>query len=251
MTAVSLMTVPWFPSATPTAAAQLSLFCFAHAGGGASTFSGWGRLLSPAIDVFAVQLPGRENRLDEIPHSRMDQAADDIAAAMRPYLDRPFALFGHSMGAAIALELAMRLERAPEHLFVSSWLMPNPARPRRFPDQMTDAELLHAVSRYGGLPEVLLRNAEFVQAFVRVLRADMSLLDTYRPAAAQPRCPVTVFGGADDPVVRAAELERWRAFEHVAAVRLFPGGHFYLRDAQRALIVTIARQMLGFPTDLQ
>ncbi|MFT0174505.1 thioesterase II family protein [Paraburkholderia mimosarum] len=246
------MTTRWFPSATPTTTARLSLFCFAHAGGGASAFRGWRRLLEPAIDVFAVQLPGRESRLDEVPHTRMDQAADEVAAAMQPYLGRPFALFGHSMGAAIAFEVAMRLTCAPVHLFVSSWLLPKPApHPGRFVNQVTDTELLQAVSRYGGLPDGLLRDAEFAQEFVRVLRADMTLLDAYRPAVVQLRCPVTVLGGADDPVVRAAELERWRGFERVAAVRVFPGGHFYLRDSQSALLDTISRQMLGLPADLQ
>ncbi|WP_321861661.1 thioesterase II family protein [Burkholderia cenocepacia] len=242
---------PWFPSAIPTAGARLSLFCVAHAGAGASVFRDWCRPLAPAIDVFAVQLPGRESRFDEAPHTRMDIAADEIAAAMQPYLDRPFALFGHSMGGAIAFELAARLERTPVHLFVSSWLPPPPARPRRFIERATDAALLDSVSRYGGMPDELLRYPDFARAFVRVLRADMTLLDAYRPAAVPPGCPITVLGGTDDPIVRAVELERWRAHERVAAVRVFPGGHFYLRDEQRAVLDTIGRQLLGAPADLQ
>ncbi|KVN38672.1 hypothetical protein WJ63_01380 [Burkholderia pyrrocinia] len=242
---------PWFPSATPTAAAQLSLFCVAHAGAGASVFRDWRRALAPAIDVFAVQLPGRESRFDEAPHTRLEVAAGEIAAAMRPHLERPFALFGHSMGGAIAFELAARLERAPEHLFVSSWLPPNPTRPRRFMARATDAELLDSVCRYGGMPDVLLRYPDFAQEFVRVLRADMTLLDAYRPAGVPPGCPITVLGGADDPIVRAVELERWCAHERVVALRVFQGGHFYLRDAQRAVFDLIGRQLLGNPADLQ
>ncbi|MGF6812613.1 medium-chain acyl-[acyl-carrier-protein] hydrolase [Paraburkholderia sp. Clong3] len=251
MNSAPAMTNPWFPSATPTAAARMSLFCFAHAGAGASTFRGWSRALAPAIDVFAVQLPGRENRLDDVPFSSMDEAADEIAVAMAPYLDRPFALFGHSMGAAIASELATRLAGAPVHLFVSSWPLPNLMRPRRLPHRATDAELLDAVCRYGGMPDALLRYPEFAQEVVRVLRADMTLLDTYRPSVVRPGCPVTVFGGADDPIVRAADLERWHACERLVAVRVFPGGHFYLRDAQRAVLDAIARQLSSTTADLQ
>lgn len=251
MNASHPMMSPWFPSATPTDSARMSLFCFAHAGAGASTFRGWARALAPAIDVFAVQLPGREDRFDDVPFTCMDDAADALAVAMAPYLDRPFALFGHSMGAAIAFELAMRLAAAPAHLFVSSWRLPDPLRPQRTRHSASDAELLDAVCRYGGMPDELLRYPEFARAVVRVLRADMTLLDTYRPSVVRPACPVTVFGGADDPIVRAADLERWRECEQLVALRIFAGGHFYLRDAQRAVLDAITRQLSGTTADLQ
>ena len=119
----------WIFASRPNPQARLRLFCFPHAGGGASFFRPWIGMLSPDIEVCPVQLPGRENRLKERPFNQFSPLISELAQALRPYLDRPFAFFGHSMGALVSFGLARHLREQndpmPRHLFISAYLTLN------------------------------------------------------------------------------------------------------------------------------
>src|SRR5690349_236164 len=97
---------PWLACVRPRPRSSVRLFCFAHAGGGASFFRGWAAGLPESVEVSPVQLPGRETRFREPPFTRLGQLTEALAEALRPHLDRPFAFFGHSLGALVAFELA-------------------------------------------------------------------------------------------------------------------------------------------------
>ncbi len=224
----------WIPYRKENALARCRLFCFPHAAGNSLFFRPWHRLMPDAIDLCPVELPGRGARIDEEPFLRMDRLVDDLCDALRPLLDIPFALFGHSMGAYIAYALARRLDAAqgPTHLFVSGAAAPD--RTRRHPPlhSLPDHELVGALTRLGGTPPAVLARAELVTALLPTLRADLALAETYAaPRSDRVSCPITAFGGSGDMIDRRA-LHGWSAFTAGAfRLRIFPGDHFYLVKA--------------------
>jgi surfactin synthase thioesterase subunit len=236
----------WFTIARRKPDAQVRLFCLPHAGGGASAYVPWARALQwLSIEVCGVQLAGREQRIRETPATTLSSMADAITAIVQPRLDRPYALFGHSMGAILAFEVTRRLRDAgaplPAHLFVSG--APAPMRLRAGEESLAaigdDDRFLDGVdARYGRIPPTVRRHAELRQLTARVLRADIAAVESYVYAAGAP-VPVdlSAYGGAADRLVAEPDLIAWGEltagrFSH----RLFDGDHFYLADAREALL---------------
>jgi medium-chain acyl-[acyl-carrier-protein] hydrolase len=226
------------------------LFCFPHAGGGASAYVPWARALGDRpIEVAAAQLPGRNG---EPPFSNLDGIVDRLADAIEPLADRPYAFFGHSLGALVAFELARRLrdrrDRGPAHLFVSGAhapQIPTDAAPLRFIEG--DTPFLEAVAaKYGGVPRIVLEQADLRAALVQALRADLALTETYTYRDAPPlACPIAAYAGASDPIVSEEHLAGWR--EQTTGeftCRLFAGQHFYLNRERDALLADVTMRLL-------
>jgi medium-chain acyl-[acyl-carrier-protein] hydrolase len=211
------------------------LFCFPHAGGGPGFFRPWCRAFAPETDVRIIQLPGREARLDEQPYRRIDQLLEPLCAALEPYLDRPYALFGHSMGSLVAYEVARRLSdgpgQPPSCLVVSGRRGPRVPSNRPIIHRLPDDEFLAEVVRLGGMPQEILDQLDLIELVLPVLRADYELAETYQPLpGARLTCPITAYTGAADPEVEYSGLCGWRQeTSDVFTVRVFPGDHFYLK----------------------
>jgi medium-chain acyl-[acyl-carrier-protein] hydrolase len=240
----------WLPRTRRTQRARLRLFCFPYAGGGTAVYHGWRAALEGVgIDVCPVQLPGRGSRLHEAPHRRIGSAVEELVAGIGPYLDLPVAFFGHSMGALIAYELARALRRRlsvePCHLFVSGRRAPHVAHAPVPIEQLDERALIDEVERLEGTPPEVLRNHELLQLVLPTLRADFALCETYAHAPGLPlRCPLTAFGGLDDPQAARDDVEAWR--EHTAArftLRMLPGGHFFINHSAETLIGIVAREL--------
>jgi surfactin synthase thioesterase subunit len=226
------------------------LFCLPYVGGGASIFRGWSARMVAGIEVFPIQLPGRENRLAELAFDDLAALVKALGGAIRPYLTTPFALFGHSMGALIAYELARELTAhrgpAPVHLFVSACRAPHlPGREQRR-HSLSDAQLISELRRLGGTPDEVLRHPELLQVLLPVLRADFTMIDTYvHDAEPQLDCPVTVFGALQDPSVSREELALWRSVTRAQFdLQVFPGDHFYVRNSPPYLLNAISAKLL-------
>ncbi len=237
----------WITCPAPNPTARLRLFCLPFAGGGASVFRSWARALPPTIEVCPIQLPGRENRLRESAHTDILALAELLAARIKPYAQSPFAIYGHSMGALLAFELARALQREgaapPLALFLSAHCAAHLA-PRRPPlCDLPDAELIEALRRLGGLQEEVIQEQELLDILLPTLRADLTLCDRYRYAAGAPlACPLHLYAGRDDLEVRPEDMEPWG--EHSsrgASLQVFAGGHFFLRSAADPLLQAIAR----------
>jgi surfactin synthase thioesterase subunit len=177
----------------------------------------------------------------------MDLLVDQLLPNLAPYLDRPYAFFGHSMGAFLAFEVARRLEaenvRSPSHVIVSSRRAPHLSSSESLLHTLPDDAFVHEINRrYGGIPAEVAQHPDVLELLLPALRADITALETYRPLSGQPlRCPITALGGVDDPRVSGADLDAWRLqtvsqFE----TRLFPGGHFYLSDPRAGLFSTVS-----------
>lgn len=233
----------------PDAAARLRLFCFPYAGGGASVYRRWTTELPAWIELCAVQPPGREERIGVAPIADLTRIVDDVADAMTPLLDRPFAIFGHSLGAALGYETARVLARrgAPEPLLlvVSGHRAPHAPRVRPPIYALPDAEFLDAIFRLDGTPADVLQSEELVALLLPALRADFTLADTYEPSSSQPlACPVRALGGAGDPFVSEAALAAWAEVTRGAfGMRMFAGGHFYLNTQRGRLIAYLVREL--------
>jgi myxalamid-type polyketide synthase MxaE and MxaD/epothilone polyketide synthase D len=229
----------------------MRLFCLPYAGAGATAYRLWSFQGPPGLQVCPVQLPGRENRLAERPFRSASALVPELVEGLRRFLDRPFAIFGHSMGALLAFEMVRELRRLglpqPVHLFVSSHRAPH--LPDRGPDVhlLDHAAFLEQLRLLQGTPEEVLANEELMQIAEPILRADFELCATYAYAAGQPLdLPLSVFGGTEDPQVPEDDLHPWR--EHTRAamrLRMFPGHHLYLREARQPLMAAILDDLRG------
>jgi medium-chain acyl-[acyl-carrier-protein] hydrolase len=240
---------PWLVRFGPDAGAPVRLFCFPYAGGGAHIYYRWRRGLPAWVDVCAVQPPGRGTRLSERPFTDLSEMVEAAAGALAPYMDRPFAFFGHSMGAMVSFELARRLRQStgtePGHLFLSGCRAPQFSPSREVTYNLPEDEFTAFLSRRGGTPSEVLENQELMQLLLPLLRADFAVTQTYRFEAAPPlSCPITVFGGRDDEGVRGEWLEGWR--EHAAgafALHVLPGDHFFVHTSERLLLEAVAGEL--------
>lgn len=220
----------------PAAPDALSLLCLPHAGGGAVAYRSWAAALGPEVEVVCVRLPGRESRLREDPYTAVDDLVPALVEGLEPWLHGRHAWFGHSMGALLAFEACRELRRrrmpSPERLFVSARQAPHlPSRETAVHDAPDTALLAH-LDALNGTSGELLHSNRAVSVLMPMLRADFAVSETYHWAPEPPLdCPVSVYGGADDPVVNDEELQAWQ--RHTTAdctVRTFPGAHFYLHE---------------------
>jgi len=196
-----------------------------------------------------VQLPGRETRYAEPRITQFTTAVEAITEAIRPHLDRPFAFFGHSLGARLAFETARNLRRLnlpmPKHLFVSSCTAPQINKKRQIYHTLANQEFIEAVTKLGGMPDALLQNNELLELVLPILRADFNLYETYQYAT-EPTlpCPITAFGGIEDSEAMPDDVEQWqRQTKQDFRMRLFPGNHFYLNAHINELLGEIVRDL--------
>lgn len=231
----------WLPYSRVDGSAGIRLFCFPSAGAGASIYNTWTRDFPGAIQVCPVQLPGRETRFREPRYRRLEPLIEALSAALVPYLDRPFALFGHSMGALLGYALAVHLDRiggpAARHLFVAARGAPHlPPRGEARAD-LSDAELARSLRDLHGVSEQVLDDAGFMRMLLPIFRDDFAVCETYVDGdAPQVSSPIAAFGGLDDTGVSPADLEAWRErTSGTFALHMLPGDHFFLRSCRRRL----------------
>jgi medium-chain acyl-[acyl-carrier-protein] hydrolase len=239
---------PWLVRYRPDARAGLRLICLPYAGGSAVVFRPWAEPLAPLAEVCAVQLPGRGSRLTEPPLRELPEIVEALADALRPCWQRPFAFFGHSMGALIAFELARRLRREgappPQILFVSGRRAPQTPGTESPTYELPDPEFIEHLRGLNGTPAELLANPELMQLMLPVLRADFAVCQTYAYRDEPPlECPISVFGGLSDSADRD-QLEGWRTQTRAAfSLHMLPGDHFFLHSSRRLLLRTIAARL--------
>jgi medium-chain acyl-[acyl-carrier-protein] hydrolase len=200
----------------------------------------------------AIQLPGRAARWREQPYTHVDELLPALADAILPFLDRPFAFFGFSLGAFVSFELAQRLRRQhgmePLHLFVAGQRAPHLTDPDPPLRRLADAEFVDAIRRrYNGVFDDVVQSVELMRIVLISLRADFAMSETYTYRPVPPlTCPITAYGGLQDDSVSAEEMTQWR--DHTDgrfARRTFPGDHFFVQSSRAPVLRAIAEELRG------
>ena len=224
----------WLPFGTGPAEAEARMFCLPFAGGGASNFTRWVRRM-PDVAIVPVQYPGHETRIDEAPYHCIEQMLDALADAIAPLLDRPYMLFGYSMGARLAFGLIHRLVQrghaAPLCLMVAAHRAPDRVSSAAGADALPDPELRQVLRNYGGMPDELFDDDDFCAMMLPLMRADFGL--AMQAVELSPvACPIIAYAGIEDSAATPLEMAQWQRFTSSQfRLREFEGGHFFLRTA--------------------
>jgi surfactin synthase thioesterase subunit len=234
----------------PAPGNRLRLFCFHHAGGGASTFGHCKSALS-AVDVVPVQLPGREGRISEPRVVDMTvlvrELIENIGAELRP----PYAFYGHSMGALVSFNLAHAVQELgmplPEFLAVGAYPGPDRIGFMGEVPGLTEPELARLLVRIGGMSETLLDYPEWRDAANSLVRADLRLCHSYQHSGQVIDCPVHAFAGRRDPLMQASEARAWSGSTRGAfELHLLSGGHFFIRESQAEFLRLLSAVIAGY-----
>ncbi len=238
----------WLLQPPEAAAAAVRLFCLPYAGGGTWIFRDWQRHLGPEIAVCPIKLPGRGDRLRDTPTTDLVTLARTLASGLRAATARPYALFGHSMGALVAYECVLALKAlgcpAPRHLFISGATAPSRLHVAHPLHGLSDDAFLEGLFAKYAHPSLRLVDPEVLALMLPTLRADMMMFETYRHRPVAPlEGPLTVLVGTDDPIPRE-HLQAWRDLVHTPPhFEAFPGGHFYLHGSEALLLRALHRQL--------
>lgn len=237
----------WFAPAVigddsaPTSVA-VPLLLIPHAGAGASSFARWA--FPSWVTAHPVQLPGREGAAAEAPLRDIHTIVSALAAQVGRSMDRSVALYGHSMGALVAFELARALTaagRPPRHLFVSGRRAPHLAASRRTVHRLPESQFVDALEEMGGTSRAAMRSASLLRYTVKVSRADLEVCETYSyQNHTELPCPITGFHAQNDPVVDPDEISAWSQHTNDAfATHSFTGGHFFHQDHRTTIAAII------------
>ncbi len=251
----------------PNSQATLRLFCFPYAGGSSLIFRTWASSLPQNVEVCPIELRGRGTQMKLPAFTQMEALVNAIAPVILPYLDKPFAFFGHSMGALISFAMACHLRKEYSkklsHLFVSASRAPQIPLSKPPIHALPEHEFKQELRRLNGTPTSVLENDELMQLFTPILRADFTISETYIYAQKTQdtplECPITAFGGLEDQEVNLQELEEWRSlsqnsfqlqtfsgdhfFIHSAQLQTFSGDHFFIHSAQSLLLANLAKYL--------
>ncbi|SHO57793.1 thioesterase II family protein [Vibrio quintilis] len=239
----------WLKVFAPNPDASLRLICLPHAGGGASAYATWAKLLPVHTELVALQLPGREDRLAE----PMIDSMPALVNILLPYLlqlsDKPYVLFGHSMGAVLAYEICQMMlrtgQRLPEHLIVSGREAPRLSRADNL-HLVPDQELTEAMIKLEPQSQAVFDHPELAAISLPVIRNDYRLINGYRyhPDSQRLNLPLTAISGDDDPELLPGDMSAWQEVtEGHFSWHRFSGGHFYLKPHREGVVRIIADVM--------
>ena len=234
----------------PNPQSRLRLFCFPYAGGTAAVFRNWSQFLPAEIELCAVQYPGRGSRLAEPLGEDVLEVLNAIYHDLQPFLKKPFAFFGHSMGALVSYEFARRLQREqqpqPFQLFVSGCSAPHVRLFNKITYDLPEPEFIAELRRLQGTPGEVLDNVELMQLMMPIIRADFKASQTYKYVSGPPlECPIRAFGGLKDEEVPREKVEAWS--EHTRGsfrAQMLPGDHFFINTSQSLLTRIIAQELI-------
>lgn len=227
----------WFMIFKPNSNASIRLFCFHHGGGSASIYRCWVKDIIDSVEIVAIQLPGREERYNEQLLNNINIIINELYLDFNEYTDKPFVLFGHSLGALVAFEFARALRRngrpQPKHLIVSGAKAPQ--IPLESPNihSLSDSEFIQELRKYNGVSQSMMENKELISVFLPAMKSDFCMYETYEYRNESPLSyPITALGGLDDETFRKENLIEWK-IQTIDSFKYYflPGNHFFIKSA--------------------
>lgn len=209
------------------------LFCIPYAGSGASLFSQWDKYVDDNIEVYAIQLPGRENRRNEDLCSEYHAIVSEICDGLADLLDKPFGIFGYSMGGILAYELTKmiydRFHVKPQKLFMSA---ASTFRVNNEPEvsSMNEKQLISYMSRTGGVPKIILEDQSLRQKYFPIIQNDYALLENYKFDYQKVNCDIVAFASKDDTEVPYDTIKLMKFFTPNFELKSMSGNHFFIRN---------------------
>jgi surfactin synthase thioesterase subunit len=242
----------WITCPQPNPHAKARLFCFAYAGGSATIFRTWADDLPATIELCPIEIPGRGKQIKSPPYTKIQPLVQAIATNIIPYLDKPYAFIGYSMGSLISFELSRILRSKynfyPLHLFVAAHQAPQLSTEKPPISQLPDTDFLAKISQFNGTPQEVLQNADLMQIFLPIIRADFTVLESYIYTPQPPLdCPITAFGGLQDPRVSSTAIAAWEK-QTVApfSLRMIDGDHFFINTAKTTLLNHVVQSLQSY-----
>lgn len=212
------------------------MFCFPYAGGSASIYKEWADKLYPNVELCAIQMPGREERICEEILIHIEQVVEEIYKELQEYSDKPFGFFGHSLGALISYEIAKKLfqtsKQEPYVIFVSGCGAPH-VPPKEIIHNLPEEEFEKKIFSLGGTPQLILENKEILSLFLPILRSDFTMVESYEcKQRLKLHTNIIAFSGKEDKEVELNELLAWNEYTNKNfSYQMFPGGHFFIKDS--------------------
>ncbi|BAZ37898.1 putative thioesterase [Calothrix sp. NIES-4101] len=245
----------WVTVPKPNPDANLRLFCLPYAGGSSIIFRSWLNKLPGNVEICLIELPARGSKIKLPPLNRLEAIVKELSIQIQPYLDKPFAFFGHSMGGLLSFEIARHLRqeyaKKPSHLFVSASRAPQIPSLKPPLHALPETEFKQELRRLNGTPVSVLENTELMELLIPILRADFAVLETYAYTQQSAlECPITAFGGLEDGEVSLQELKEWRSQTQSSfQLEIFPGDHFFIHSAQCLLLEKLAKYLREYAVD--
>jgi surfactin synthase thioesterase subunit len=213
----------------------IDLFCFPYAGSGASIFYSWANHLNPKINIYGFQAPGKEDRISEDLIIDLNILIQNAVQELKQIINKPFVLFGHSMGSVLAFEIAKSLESeniTPKLVILSGRPPPKFGLRMNPISHLGDKELITELYKLEGTDTRILENDELMELLLPIIRADFRISEAYQSSASlKINSPMIAIGSEEDPWLNEAEFNDWKDYSNsTTKIQFFPGGHFYLRE---------------------
>jgi medium-chain acyl-[acyl-carrier-protein] hydrolase len=232
----------WFVVPQPNPKATIRLFCFPYAGGSAQIYMQWANYLNAETELVLIQPPGRGARILETAYSDMETLIKDLLDVFPRVINKPYILFGHSLGSRVAFELLNQLNQLgyglPANFIASGSKGPYKSSISKQIISLSDDQLISELKKLNGTPDAILANKELLQFFMPIIRADLEIAYSYSfSGEAKFNCPLTVFGGDNDSVAPPSSLTNWQDFFDLpATIHVISGDHFFI-NSQREVVI--------------
>ncbi|WP_434339740.1 thioesterase II family protein [Motilimonas cestriensis] len=239
----------WFHVPKPKVNPRLRLFCLSYAGGSSTTYLQFADELPNDVELVAVQLPGRGMRLSEASYTNLSQLVVDLSSQMKPLLKVPYVIMGHSFGSRLGYELVQYFRQQqwplPVHFIASGSKAPHYKNTDSPIHQLAEAAFIEKLESFGGTPDEILNNADFMEMLLPMLRADFAMVENHqsdiKPAL---DCGLSVFGGVNDEGVPQDKLLDWQLhFSGKVNEIMFDGGHFFI-ESHKSLVIKAVHEKL-------
>ncbi|MEX2963534.1 thioesterase II family protein [Microbulbifer sp. TYP-18] len=253
---MSVKNNPWLVNYTNRPTAEVRLICFHYAGGSASAYRNWPKFLSANVDLLGVQLPGREGRYQEDFITNFDELIGKVVVALEPVIDKPYVVFGHSMGSLMSFECLRQI--GSKGLPLPLFYIPAGRRSPQFPEDeppiahLPEGDFLTALLKeYEDNLGDVLRNKDLREVFIPQLRADFKLCENYCYREKEKlNCPIYAFGGEQEQKLGEKEIQGWAAHTNCEFfAKRFPGDHFFIHKSESMVVREINRYLAMYSFD--